>query len=152
MNRTTHQAHRTRRPSALLAAATGFVAATCVGSRVAARHDLPGRPLRVGVPLSVPAALAVGWGAGVAAPWPMPVTGLAAAVLAWRDPHRPGPAATMAGLGAALLAGTVVEPVTWDRQRAPAATVAIATNVAAGSLMLVAGVVHLRRCAAHPGD
>ena len=58
---------------ALLAAALAFAGAAGVGSAVAVRKQLPGQPFGISVPLSVRAGLLSGWGAGVAAPWPMPV-------------------------------------------------------------------------------
>ena len=67
---------------ALLAAAIAFAGAAGLGSAVAIRDQLPGEPLGIGIPLSVPAGLLAGWGAGVAAPWPMPV----AAVVPRGDP------------------------------------------------------------------
>src|SRR4029077_20234686 len=68
-------------------AAWAFAAATIFGSAVSIRNRLPGEPLGIRVPLSIPAGLLVGWGAGVAAPWPMPA---AAGIAAGRSP-RPKP-------------------------------------------------------------
>ena len=59
---------------ALLGASLAFAGAAVLGSAVAIRDQLPGQPFGVSIPLSVPAGLAAGWGAGVAAPWPMPET------------------------------------------------------------------------------
>jgi hypothetical protein len=53
---------------ALLGASLGFAGAAVLGSVVAIRDQLPGQPLGVSIPLSVPAGLAAGWGAAVAAP------------------------------------------------------------------------------------
>src|SRR5437773_7010593 len=58
---------------ALLGASLAFAGATALGSAVAIRDQLPGEPLGVTVRLSVPAGVLAGWGAGIAAPWPMPV-------------------------------------------------------------------------------
>ena len=58
---------------ALLGASLAFAGAAVLGSVVAVRDQLPGEPLGVSIALSVPAGLWAGWGAGVAAPWPMPV-------------------------------------------------------------------------------
>jgi len=57
----------------LLGASLAFAGAAVLGSVVAVRDQLPGEPLGMGIPLSVPAGLVAGWGAAVAAPWPMPV-------------------------------------------------------------------------------
>ena len=57
----------------LLGASFAFAGASVLGSVVAIRDQLPGEPLGVSIPLSVPAGLLAGWGAAVAAPWPMPV-------------------------------------------------------------------------------
>ena len=69
---------------ALLATSLAFAGAAVVGSAVAIREDLPGQPCGISVPLSVPAGLLVGWGAGVAAPWPMPATAVIAAARSQR--------------------------------------------------------------------
>ena len=97
---------------ALLSASVAFACATMLGSAVAIRDQLPGQPLGVSVPLSVPAGLLAGWGAGVAAPWPMPVTAVWAAASARRqEPSAlPGTVCTMIGLG--CIFGTLIEPVT----------------------------------------
>ena len=63
----------------LLGASLAFAGASVLGSVVAVRDQLPGEPLGVSIPLSVPAGLLAGWGAAVAAPWPMPVTAVTAA-------------------------------------------------------------------------
>jgi hypothetical protein len=47
---------------ALLAASLAFAGAAGLGSAVAIRDQLPGRPCGVGVPLSVAAGLLAGWG------------------------------------------------------------------------------------------
>lgn len=86
---------------ALLGASLAFAAASVLGSVVAVRDQLPGEPLGVGIPLSVPAGLLAGWGAAVAAPWPMPVAAITAAVTArHREPStRPGLACAAIGPG-----------------------------------------------------
>ena len=111
----------------MLTAAWAFAAADLLGSAVAIREDVPGEPLGLGLPVSVRTGVLVGWGAGVAAPWPMPVAALVAAA-------RPGPRSHLvtAGLGYLCIAGTLVEPVTYGlRRRSPWVYVAIATNLAA---------------------
>jgi len=55
---------------ALLGASLVFAGGAVWGSAVAIGDQLPGRPLGIAVPLSVPVGLVAGWGAGVAAPWP----------------------------------------------------------------------------------
>src|SRR5689334_24891054 len=97
---------------ALLAAALAFAGAAIAGSAVAIRDELPGRPGGISVPLTVPAGLLAGWGAGVAAPWPMPVT----AVVAAARSQRTGPTAltggVCAGNGWGFVLGSGCGPVT----------------------------------------
>src|SRR5271165_2925453 len=108
----TDDAETDSRARALRAAAVGFACATAFNSAVAIRDELPGEPLGIRVPLTVPMALVVGWGAAVAAPWPMPVAALIAAIRA-RDPERQGrPALVCTGLGIAGIVGILIEPVT----------------------------------------
>jgi hypothetical protein len=123
---------------ALLVAAAAFTGACAFGSAVAARHGIAGEPLGVQVPLSVRTGLAVGWGAGVAAPWPMPAAALVAARVSDRNSRLPG--LVCGGLGLACIAGTLVEPVTWRRRsRPPTARAAIAGNVVSSAVLAVAG-------------
>ena len=63
----------------LLGASFAFAGASVLGSVVAIRDQLPGEPLGVSIPLSVPAGLLAGWGAAGAAPWHRLVCGLPAA-------------------------------------------------------------------------
>jgi hypothetical protein len=84
---------------ALLSASLAFAGATVLGSAVAIRDQLPGQPLGVSVPLSVPAGLLVGWGAGAAAPWPMPVASVMVAATAQRRELSVRPGAVCAGIG-----------------------------------------------------
>jgi len=127
---------------ALLGASLAFAGATVLSSAVAIRDRLPGEPLGVGVPLSVPAGLLVGWGAGIAAPWPMPVAAVMAAAAARREPSAfPGMVCTVIGLG--CIFGTLVEPVTRrPRSWSPAAGLAIGLNVAASAALIAAGLHH----------
>lgn len=92
-------------------AAQAFAAATLFGSAVSMRDKVQGQPLGIRLPLSIPTGLLLGWGAGVAAPWPMPVAALMATR---RYPRSTSSQAGLlcAGLGAACIAGTFVEPVT----------------------------------------
>jgi hypothetical protein len=96
------------------AAAVAF-ACTCVyTSVVAVREDLPGRPLRISVPLSVPLGLLVGWGAAVAAPWPMPIVALVAAGRSGEGDRGTRAALVAAGIGVAGVVGLLMEPNTYD--------------------------------------
>jgi hypothetical protein len=124
---------------ALLIASLAFVGATVLGSAVAIRDQLPGEPLGVRVPLSVPVGVVTGWGAGIAAPWPMPV---AAVMAATREPGAfPGTVCAVIGLG--CIFGTLIEPVTRrPRSWSPAAGLAISLNVAASAALIAAGLHH----------
>jgi hypothetical protein len=128
---------------ALLRASLAFAGATVLSSVVAIRDKLPGRPLGLTVPMSVPAGLLAGWGAGVAAPWPMPVTAVMAAAWAQdRDPSaRPG--AICAGIGRGCIIGTLAEPVTRQpRSWSPATGLAIGVNLAAAAALIGTGLRH----------
>ena len=130
---------------ALLAAAAAFAAAAGLGSVVAIRDELPGEPLGTTVPLSVPAGLAVGWGAAVAAPWPMPAAALIAAARAQRPGASAATGLVCTGIGLGCVAGTLVEPVTrrpgtWS----PGTRLAITANLASSAALVVAGWRHYR--------
>jgi len=84
---------------ALLAAALVFAGAAIAGSVVAIRDEIPGQPCGISVPLTVPAGLLAGWGAGVAAPWPMPVTAVIAAARSQRTGPTTLTGAVCAGIG-----------------------------------------------------
>lgn len=129
-----------KRDRRLLAAAVGFAGASAFGSVVSIRHDVPGCPLGVSVPLSIPTGLVLGWGAGVAAPWPMSVAALIAAGSTGDEQHAPTAGLVCVGLGLACVVGTLVEPVTlrpgaWP----PAVRAAIVVNVAASVFLAAAG-------------
>lgn len=128
----------------LLAASLAFAGATGLGSAVAVRDQLPGRPFGISVPLSVPAGLLAGWGAGVAAPWPMPVAAVIAAARA-RRAAASGPAgAVCAGIGLGCIVGTLIEPVSWrPRSWTRWTRLAIAGNMAASAALTVSGWRHL---------
>ena len=127
---------------ALLGASLAFAGATVLGSAVAIRDQLPGEPFGVGVPLSVPVGVLAGWGAGIAAPWPMPVAAVISAAPAQREPEAfPGTVCTVIGLG--CIFGTLIEPVTRrPRSWSPAAGLAIGLNVAASAALIAAGLHH----------
>lgn len=130
----------------LVAASWAFAGASVFGSAVSVRHDLPGQPFGVRIPLSVPTGLLVGWGSGVGAPWPMPVTALAAAVSAGRTPPSGLPGAVCMTLGLGCIAGTLVEPVTYRPESwAPDVRAAIALNVVASIVLAAAGRRSRRR-------
>jgi hypothetical protein len=142
--------HASRR--ALVGVALGYGACVAVCSYVAVRDGVPGRPLGIGVPLSVPTSLVAGWGSGVSAPWPMPVI---AVVAAWQaHDARRGPATVAAVVGVASVTGHLIEPVTWQPStRTPATTGAIVVGVLSAALLATAGTV--RRWAAttaRPGE
>src|SRR5436305_13114936 len=84
---------------ALLGASLAFAGAAGLGSAVAVRDQLPGQPFGISVPLSVPAGLLAGWGAGVAAPWPMPVAAVIVAARARRAVSSALPGRGCAGIG-----------------------------------------------------
>ncbi|MDQ3716469.1 MAG: hypothetical protein M3381_10730 [Actinomycetota bacterium] len=124
----------------LVAAAAAFAGAGAFGSAVSVRHEIPGEPFGVSIPLSVPTGLLVGWGAGVAAPWPMPVTGLIAARSAGQNSRSGLPGIICQSLGLACIAGTLIEPVTYrPRSWTPAVRAAIAGNLLASVLLVAAG-------------
>jgi hypothetical protein len=128
----------------LLAASLAFAGAAGLGTMVAAREQLPGRPFGVGIPLSVRAGLAAGWGAGVAAPWPMPVAAVIAAARAQRSGPSTVAGGVCAGLGIGCIAGTLAEPVTFRPWSwSPLTRLAIAVNVAASAALAAAGWRHL---------
>ena len=91
---------------ALLGASLAFAGAAVLGSVVAIRDQLPGEPLGVSIPLSVPAGLLAGWGAAVAAPWPMPVAAVTAAAMARHREPSARPGAVCAAIGLGCIAGT----------------------------------------------
>ncbi|MGA2521725.1 MAG: hypothetical protein ABSG81_13040 [Acidimicrobiales bacterium] len=130
----------------LRGAAVGFACATAFTSAVAVREDLPGRPFGVGVPLSVATGIVVGWGAAVAAPWPMP---LAAVVVTSR--RRGGPetnraALVCAALGVAGIIGLAIEPNTYHpRGWTPAAGVGLVVHALASGALAGAGIRSWRR-------
>jgi hypothetical protein len=128
---------------ALLGTSLAFAGAAVLGSVVAIRDQLPGQPLGVSIPLSVPAELAAGWGAAVAAPWPMPA---AAVMMAATAPHRAPsarPGAVCAAIGLGCIVGTLIEPVTRrPRSWSPATRLAIGINLAASAALIGAGGWH----------
>ncbi|HXR23475.1 MAG TPA: hypothetical protein VN786_13040 [Acidimicrobiales bacterium] len=126
---------------ALRAAAVGFACAAAFGAAVAIRDDLPGEPLGIRVPLTVPTGLLVGWGAAVAAPWPMPVAALMAASRASGRHGDAGPALVCAGLGIAGIVGILIEPLTYKPKSWTATTrAAVLVHVAASVALAATGL------------
>jgi hypothetical protein len=121
----------------LAAAGVCLVGATALGAVVSVREGIPGEPLGARVPGRVPVHLLLGLGSGLSAPWPMPV-GVLVAVLRSRT-GRAGPIRLGAGVGAGVLAGTLVEPVTWGRRsRGPWVAAAVAFNIVSGCALVLA--------------
>lgn len=114
-----------------------FVASTAWGAAVSVREGLVGEPLGWRAPGSVGTHLAVGWGSAVSAPWPMVAVVLGDALRESSD----RPAGRWCRLiGAAVLAGTAVEPATWGRRaRSPLVVTAVVANLVAGALLIRAG-------------
>jgi hypothetical protein len=129
--------------AALLGASLAFAGATVLGSAVAIRDQLPGQPLGMSVQLSVPAGLMAGWGAGVAAPWPMPAAAVIAAATARRRAAGSRPGAVCTAIGLCCIIGTLAEPVTRrPRSWSPMTGIAIGCNVAASTALIAAGLRH----------
>lgn len=119
---------------ALLGASLAFAGAAILGSVVAIRDQLPGQPFGLGIPLSVPAGLAAGWGAAVAAPWPMPATAVITAATARHRAPSTRPGTVCAAIGLGCIIGTLIEPVTRrPRSWTPATRLAIGANLAASA-------------------
>ena len=144
-----HAARRVAAGDGIRLAAVAF-AITCVySSVVSVRDDLPGRPLGLRIPLTVPVGLLVGWGAAVAAPWPMPLGALVAATRARDADAGDGAALVCAGIGVAGVVGLLMEPNTYAvRTQSPANRVAIVAGFVTTSALAVAG---LRRWGAARG-
>ncbi len=127
----------------LFGASLAFAGAAVLGSVVAIRDQLPGQPFGVSIPLSVPAGLLAGWGAGVAAPWPMPAAAVMTAGMARHRAPSARPGAVCAAIGLGCIAGTLIEPVTRrPRSWSPATRLAIGVNLAASAALIAAGAWH----------
>ena len=129
----------------MLAAAVVFTAATAYGSTVSIRLDLEGETIGIRFPLSVPAAVALGWGAALSAPWPMPAAALLAAHRGGRSTG-PAPGLVHFTLGTAgLVAGLLGEPVVRTYHTQPRTVrAAIAGNVLAATALVVSGLRQAR--------
>jgi hypothetical protein len=125
----------------LLAAATLSAATTVMATAVSLRHPhLPDEPFGLRFPGEVRVHLALGLGSGVAAPWPMPLIALAAALK--DDAGRVWPARTCAAIGATMLVGTVAEPASWGvRPRSNAARATVVLHLLSGSALFLAGTL-----------
>jgi len=95
-------------------AACAFALTSIYTTVVSARERLAGRPLGIGVPLSVPTGLVLGWGSAIAAPWPMPVGALVAARRAERGVTDARGSLVCAAIGIAGVLGLLMEPNTYD--------------------------------------
>ncbi len=129
----------------LTAAAAAFAFADVLGSAVAMRHDVAGEPFGLAIPLTVRSGLLIGLGAGVAAPWPMPVAALIGAARAGRLRRGDASGFMAVGLGLGCIAGTLIEPVTYHRRGwTPAIRTAVGVNVVASAALAAAGLRHVR--------
>jgi drug/metabolite transporter (DMT)-like permease len=134
---------RTDPDAALLGASLAFAGAAVLGSVVAIRDQLPGEPLGVGIPLSVTAGLLAGWGAAVAAPWPMPAAAVTTAAMARHREASARPGAVCAAIGLGCIVGSFIEPVTRrPRSWSPATRLAIGANLCASAALVGAGAWH----------
>ena len=123
----------------LLGAATFFAATTAFTTAVSMREpQLPDEPFGIRFPGPVPVHLALGLGSGVAAPWPMPVGAIVAAIRA--QPGTRWPERTCAILGAVVLVGTIAEPASWGvRPRSASAKATVPLNLLSGVALFLAG-------------
>jgi hypothetical protein len=122
----------------LVAAAAGLAGATAFGAYVSVREDISGEPLGLRLPGHVPVNLRLGLGSGLSAPWPMPVAAIVAALQS--RPGQTWPRRVCAAVGAGVLGGTMVEPVTWGRRsRGPLVSAAVALNLISGSALILTG-------------
>jgi hypothetical protein len=128
---------------ALLGASLAFAGAAGLGSVVAIRDQLPGQPLGVSIPLSVPAGVLAGWGTAVAAPWPMPAAAVMTAATAQHRALGARPGVVCAAIGLGCIVGTLIEPVTHrPRSWSPATRLAVGVNLAASAALMGAGAWH----------
>jgi len=128
----------------LSAAAFGFACVAAYNSIVAIREGLPGEPLGLRIPLPVSMGVLAGWGAAVAAPWPMPVAALWAASRARQGGV--GPPLVCGGLGVAGIVGILIEPNTYRSESwSPRTRRAVFLHVATSAVLAIAGIRRLRR-------
>jgi hypothetical protein len=123
----------------MLLAAAAFAATTAFTTTVSMRQPhLPDEPLGLRFPGRVPVHLALGLGSGVAAPWPLPLIAVIAALRS-----RPGvtwPARTCAVIGVLVIVGTLVEPASWGlRPRSAWARAAVPLHLLSGAALFLSG-------------
>lgn len=104
-----------------------------IGTVVALRHSIPGRPLGLRFPWGRRAEVAF-WGTGISAPLVMAAAlGVRAA---WPSDEL---ARRLLGLlGAAIVAGQLVEPVTWQGSQPGAVRVVVAVNLVLAPALVAA--------------
>lgn len=130
--------------TAMVGAASIFAATVAVSTAVSLKHpECPDEPFGLRFPGRVPVHLAVGLGSGVAAPWPMPIVAMVAAVRAGPETDRA--AKTCATLGAMVLSTAVVEPTSWGlRTSSPAVRATFWMHLLSGAALFWAGTRRLR--------
>jgi hypothetical protein len=127
-------------------AAIGFALATGYNSAVAIRENLPGEPLGVRVPISVSTGILTGWGASVAAPWPMPALGFFVVRRASQARGGNRPALVCTALGMAGLVGILIEPNTYKATSwARSTRRAVCLHVGTCATLAGVGLRHARR-------
>ena len=126
-------------------AALGFACNVGFSTAVAIRDGLPGRPFGIRAPLSVPQGILVGWGAGVAAPWPMPVAALMVAARVTNRPADFRPTLVCAGIGVAGIIGLLIEPITYAQSSwSPATRASIALGFLSSAILAVTALCHMK--------
>lgn len=130
--------------TAMVGAASLFTATVAVSTAVSLRHpECPNEPFGLRFPGPASAYLAVGLGSGVAAPWPMPVIALVAALRA--EPGSDRAAKTCAAVGATVLATSVIEPTSWGlRTSSPVVRATFVLHLLSGAALFLAGTRRLR--------
>ena len=122
----------------LLAAVGVFAASSAVGAAVSVKEGIRGEPFGIDLPGSVGMHIAAGWGSGLSAPWPLEALALGVALYA--RPGVPWARNVSVGLGAVMLLGTLIEPVTWGRRsRSRLTAAAISVNLVTAVTLLCTG-------------
>ena len=115
---------------------------TAYTSIVAVREVLPGKPLGTSVPISVRTGILMGWGAAVAAPWPMPVAAVFSATTGTGRAGVARRALVCAGIGIAGIVGILIEPNTYDvGSWTPPTRRAVFAHTAACAVLAAVGIV-----------
>lgn len=121
----------------LAGAAALFVLSTAWSAAVSLREDVVGEPLGWRAPGSVATHLAVGWGSGLSAPWPMVALVVADAA---RESSGRSAGTWCARVGMAIFGGVMVEPVTWGRRAySPLIASTVIANLVTGAVLIRAG-------------